>query len=142
MDSSVRELNLTRLHPGSKYTVQLQAEAGGRFTSSVSTEFTTGTKLLLLVFLVVIKSRQTTHDPFPSSSLLFFRRPEVPLPHRLLSGAAERHRGVRRGGDLPSGEPGSVHDGLLRHGDGRRRLDGAGTSAPEWSYSEMCQPQV
>ncbi|XP_060948504.1 tenascin-X-like [Limanda limanda] len=42
VDSSVRELNLTRLHPGSKYTVQLQAEAGGRFTSSVSTEFTTG----------------------------------------------------------------------------------------------------
>ncbi|XP_034456486.1 tenascin-X isoform X1 [Hippoglossus hippoglossus] len=42
VDSSVRELNLTRLYPGSKYTVQLQAEAGGRFTSTVSTEFTTG----------------------------------------------------------------------------------------------------
>ncbi|XP_062265534.1 tenascin-X isoform X2 [Platichthys flesus] len=42
VDSSVNELNLTGLDPGSKYTVQLQAEAGGRFTSSVSTEFTTG----------------------------------------------------------------------------------------------------
>ncbi|GAA6232593.1 tenascin-X isoform X2 [Lates japonicus] len=43
VDASVTEYNLTRLHPGSKYTVQLQAEAGGRYTTAISTEFTTGT---------------------------------------------------------------------------------------------------
>ncbi|XP_019122409.2 tenascin isoform X1 [Larimichthys crocea] len=41
--AAVTEYNLTRLHPGSKYTVQLQAEEGGRYTSTISTEFTTGT---------------------------------------------------------------------------------------------------
>ncbi|XP_051246567.1 mucin-5AC isoform X1 [Dicentrarchus labrax] len=43
VDASVTEYNLTRLHPGSKYTVQLQAEGGGRYTTAISTEFTTGT---------------------------------------------------------------------------------------------------
>ncbi|XP_039977423.1 tenascin isoform X2 [Xiphias gladius] len=38
LDASVTEYNLTRLDPGSKYTVQLQAEAD---TSAISTEFTT-----------------------------------------------------------------------------------------------------
>ncbi|XP_071355605.1 tenascin-like isoform X4 [Trachinotus anak] len=42
VDASVTEYNLTRLHPGSKYTVQLQGEGGGQY-STVSTEFTTGT---------------------------------------------------------------------------------------------------
>ncbi|XP_026205497.1 tenascin isoform X2 [Anabas testudineus] len=43
VDASVTEYNLTRLHPGSKYKVQLQAERGGRYTSAISTEFNTGT---------------------------------------------------------------------------------------------------
>ncbi|KAI3358973.1 hypothetical protein L3Q82_015347 [Scortum barcoo] len=43
VDAAVTEYNLTRLHPGSKYTVQLQAEGGGGRTSAViSTDFTTG----------------------------------------------------------------------------------------------------
>ncbi|XP_040908817.1 tenascin-X isoform X2 [Toxotes jaculatrix] len=42
VDASVTEYNLTRLYPGSKYTVHLQAEGGGRYTSAISTEFTTG----------------------------------------------------------------------------------------------------
>uniref|UniRef100_A0A665U4X5 Uncharacterized protein n=2 Tax=Echeneis naucrates TaxID=173247 RepID=A0A665U4X5_ECHNA len=41
VDTSVTAYNLSRLHPGSKYTVQLQAEGQGQH-SSVSTEFTTG----------------------------------------------------------------------------------------------------
>ncbi|XP_049457388.1 mucin-17 isoform X1 [Epinephelus fuscoguttatus] len=43
VDASLTEYNLTKLHPGSKYTVQLQAEGGGRYTSAISTDFTTGT---------------------------------------------------------------------------------------------------
>ncbi|KAM9839053.1 LOW QUALITY PROTEIN: tenascin-R-like [Aulostomus maculatus] len=43
VDAMVTEYNLTRLHPGAKYTAQLQAEEGGRYTSAVATEFTTGT---------------------------------------------------------------------------------------------------
>ncbi|XP_073319769.1 tenascin-like [Pagrus major] len=43
VDASVTEYNLTRLHPASKYTVQLQAETGGRYTAAVVTDFTTGT---------------------------------------------------------------------------------------------------
>ncbi|XP_077937159.1 tenascin isoform X4 [Gasterosteus aculeatus] len=43
VDASVTEYNLTRLHPGSKYSVQLQAERGGRFSAAISTDFTTGT---------------------------------------------------------------------------------------------------
>ncbi|XP_030268953.1 tenascin [Sparus aurata] len=43
VDASVTEYNLTRLHPASKYTVQLQAETGGRYTSAIVTDFTTGT---------------------------------------------------------------------------------------------------
>ncbi|KAF1382071.1 hypothetical protein PFLUV_G00160630 [Perca fluviatilis] len=43
VDASVSEFNLTRLQPGSKYTVQLQAEEGGRYTAAISTDFTTGT---------------------------------------------------------------------------------------------------
>ncbi|XP_035475842.1 tenascin isoform X1 [Scophthalmus maximus] len=43
VDSSETQFNLTRLQPGATYTVQLQAEAGGRYTSTASTEFTTGT---------------------------------------------------------------------------------------------------
>lgn len=63
---------------------------------------------------------------------LFLRHPEVPLPLRLLSGAAERRQDVRRGGGFPSGESREAGDGLLRHGDGRRRLDGTGTSMTAW----------
>ncbi|XP_023276562.1 tenascin-like isoform X3 [Seriola lalandi dorsalis] len=40
VDASVTEYNLTGLHPGSKYTVQLQEEGGGEY-STISTEFTT-----------------------------------------------------------------------------------------------------
>ncbi|XP_062291501.1 tenascin isoform X2 [Scomber scombrus] len=40
VDASVREYKLTKLHPGSKYNVQLQMEGGG---GSISTDFTTGT---------------------------------------------------------------------------------------------------
>ncbi|XP_022613157.1 tenascin-like [Seriola dumerili] len=40
VDASVTEYNLTGLHPGSKYTVQLQVEGGGEY-STISTEFTT-----------------------------------------------------------------------------------------------------
>uniref|UniRef100_A0A7N8XH52 Tenascin-like n=1 Tax=Mastacembelus armatus TaxID=205130 RepID=A0A7N8XH52_9TELE len=42
LNASVTDYNLTRLHPGSKYMVQLQAEGGGRYTAATSTEFTTG----------------------------------------------------------------------------------------------------
>uniref|UniRef100_UPI0009B305DD tenascin-like n=1 Tax=Monopterus albus TaxID=43700 RepID=UPI0009B305DD len=41
VNASATEYNLTRLLPGSKYRVQLQAEGGGQSTSSVSTNFTT-----------------------------------------------------------------------------------------------------
>ncbi|XP_025757807.1 tenascin isoform X2 [Oreochromis niloticus] len=43
VDGSLTQYNLTRLHPGSTYTLQLQAEEGGQYTSAISTEFTTGT---------------------------------------------------------------------------------------------------
>ncbi|CAJ1082867.1 tenascin-like isoform X1 [Xyrichtys novacula] len=43
VDGSLTKFNLSRLHPGSKYTVQLQAENGGVYTTAISTEFTTGT---------------------------------------------------------------------------------------------------
>ncbi|XP_041664187.1 tenascin isoform X2 [Cheilinus undulatus] len=43
VDGSVSQYDLSRLHPGSKYTVQLQAEQGGRYSTTISTEFTTGT---------------------------------------------------------------------------------------------------
>ncbi|XP_029299377.1 tenascin-X-like isoform X2 [Cottoperca gobio] len=43
VDAMVTEYNLTRLHPESKYTVQLQAEAGGQHAAAISTDFTTGT---------------------------------------------------------------------------------------------------
>lgn len=49
--AAVTEYNLTRLHPGSKYTVQLQAEEGGRYTSTISTEFTTGSSSLRVTLL-------------------------------------------------------------------------------------------
>ncbi|XP_047461488.1 tenascin isoform X1 [Mugil cephalus] len=39
---TVTQYNLTRLHPGSMYAVQLQAESGGRYTTAISTQFTTG----------------------------------------------------------------------------------------------------
>uniref|UniRef100_A0A674BP39 Tenascin-X-like n=1 Tax=Salmo trutta TaxID=8032 RepID=A0A674BP39_SALTR len=42
IDSTVTEFKLTRLHPMSKYTVQLQGERGGSYTATISTEFTTG----------------------------------------------------------------------------------------------------
>lgn len=47
MDGSLTQYNLTGLHPGSTYTLQLQAEGGGQYTSAISTEFTTGTSLSL-----------------------------------------------------------------------------------------------
>ncbi|XP_072226871.1 tenascin-like [Leuresthes tenuis] len=44
VDGTITQYNLTKLHPGSLYTVQLQAGGGGaRYTSTISTEFTTGT---------------------------------------------------------------------------------------------------
>ncbi|XP_044027878.1 tenascin-like isoform X1 [Siniperca chuatsi] len=43
VDASLTEYNLSRLHPGSEYTVQLQAEGGGRYTAAISADFTTGT---------------------------------------------------------------------------------------------------
>uniref|UniRef100_UPI003AB04322 tenascin-R n=1 Tax=Centroberyx gerrardi TaxID=166262 RepID=UPI003AB04322 len=39
---AVTEHKLTRLHPGSRYSVQLQAERGGRLTAAAAAEFTTG----------------------------------------------------------------------------------------------------
>ncbi|XP_056154029.1 LOW QUALITY PROTEIN: tenascin-X [Lampris incognitus] len=42
VDGAVTEFSLARLHPGSKYTVQLQAETGGVHTTAISTDFTTG----------------------------------------------------------------------------------------------------
>ncbi|XP_071223778.1 tenascin-like isoform X1 [Salvelinus alpinus] len=42
IDATVTEFKLTRLHPMSKYTVQLQGERGGSYTAAISTEFTTG----------------------------------------------------------------------------------------------------
>ncbi|XP_071230100.1 tenascin-like [Salvelinus alpinus] len=42
IDSTVTEFKLIRLHPMSKYTVQLQGERGGSYTAKISTEFTTG----------------------------------------------------------------------------------------------------
>lgn len=58
VDATVTEYNLTRLHPGSKYTVQLQAEGGGRFTAAISTEFTTGTGCLHCHVVATEISRQ------------------------------------------------------------------------------------
>ncbi|XP_051811080.1 tenascin isoform X2 [Acanthochromis polyacanthus] len=43
VDATVTQFNLRRLHPGSKYVVQLQAEREGRYMSAITTEFTTGT---------------------------------------------------------------------------------------------------
>ncbi|KAM7373659.1 hypothetical protein PAMP_008495 [Pampus punctatissimus] len=44
VDATGTEYNLTKLHPGSKYTVQLQVEGGGgRYIPAISTDFTTGT---------------------------------------------------------------------------------------------------
>ncbi|KAM7384829.1 hypothetical protein PAMA_011946 [Pampus argenteus] len=44
VDATATEYNLTKLHPGSKYTVQLQVEGGGgRYIPAISTDFTTGT---------------------------------------------------------------------------------------------------
>ncbi|XP_055732312.1 tenascin-X-like [Salvelinus fontinalis] len=42
IDATVTEFKLTRLHPMSKYTVQLQGERGGSYTAAISTEITTG----------------------------------------------------------------------------------------------------
>lgn len=64
-----------------------------------------------------------------SSHFYFLRQSEVPLPHRLLSGAAERHQDVGQGGDFPSGETWDTTNGLLWHGDRRWRLDGTETFA-------------
>ena len=52
VDASVTEYNLTRLHPASKYTVQLQAETGGRYTAAIVTDFTTGNKICSHVTLL------------------------------------------------------------------------------------------
>uniref|UniRef100_A0A3Q0QYL0 Tenascin XB n=1 Tax=Amphilophus citrinellus TaxID=61819 RepID=A0A3Q0QYL0_AMPCI len=41
VDASLTHYNLTRLHPGSTYTVQLWAEGGGHDTSPISTGFIT-----------------------------------------------------------------------------------------------------
>uniref|UniRef100_A0A3P8WPR9 Fibrinogen C-terminal domain-containing protein n=1 Tax=Cynoglossus semilaevis TaxID=244447 RepID=A0A3P8WPR9_CYNSE len=38
LNSSVTEFNLTRLHSGSRYTVQLQAESEGRYGATISTD--------------------------------------------------------------------------------------------------------
>ncbi|XP_076017912.1 uncharacterized protein LOC143009732 isoform X2 [Genypterus blacodes] len=43
VDAMVTELKLSRLHPGSTYSVQLQAEGEGGYSAPTSTEFTTGT---------------------------------------------------------------------------------------------------
>ncbi|XP_060915332.1 tenascin isoform X1 [Labrus mixtus] len=43
VDAAVTQFNLTRLHPGSKYKVQLQAAEGGHYSAAIFTEFTTGT---------------------------------------------------------------------------------------------------
>ncbi|KAM6899365.1 tenascin-like [Xenentodon cancila] len=42
VDATVTQHNLTRLHPGSLYTVKLKSD-GGEYVSTISTEFTTGT---------------------------------------------------------------------------------------------------
>ncbi|KAM9737798.1 uncharacterized protein tnxbb isoform 1-T1 [Menidia menidia] len=43
LDGTVTQYNLSRLHPGSLYTAQLRAGGAGGYTSTISTEFTTGT---------------------------------------------------------------------------------------------------
>ena len=40
--AGLSEHRLTRLRPGSKYTVRLQAEIGGVYTEAIATEFNTG----------------------------------------------------------------------------------------------------
>ncbi|XP_029023544.1 tenascin isoform X3 [Betta splendens] len=42
VEASMTQHHLTRLRPGAKYTVQLQAERGGQLLPTTSTEFTTG----------------------------------------------------------------------------------------------------
>ncbi len=69
-----------------------------------------------------------TDEELKTLSFLLLRHPKIPLPHWLLTGAAEWHQDVRRGWDFPSWEARNAHDGLLRHGDGWRRLDGTKTS--------------
>lgn len=113
---SVTQYNLTRLHPGSLYSVELIA-IRGEHRPSISTKFKTGTSVF---FWQHRHGLSFSHGP---PSIHTFRHPEVPLPHRLYTGVAERHPHFRRGGDLPSGEARNADDGLLRHGDRWRRLD-------------------
>ncbi|XP_065146975.1 tenascin isoform X3 [Paramisgurnus dabryanus] len=42
LDPTIKEYKLTRLHPMSTYTAQLQVERGGLHMTAISTEFTTG----------------------------------------------------------------------------------------------------
>lgn len=52
VDASVTQYNLTRLYPASKYTVQLQAETGGRYSAAIVTDFTTGNEICSRVALL------------------------------------------------------------------------------------------
>lgn len=75
VDGSLTQYNLTRLHPGSTYTLQLRAEGGGQYTSAISTEFTTGTSSSLRQCcycsrfpptLTLLLSSGTLRYPFPT----------------------------------------------------------------------------
>lgn len=74
VDGSLTQYNLTRLHPGSTYTLQLQAEGGGQYTSAISTEFTTGTSSQPTSVLLLFEISSHPHPP-PSSSSGTLRYP-------------------------------------------------------------------
>lgn len=133
VDPNVTQYKLTRLHPGSLYNVNLQTLRGARRTGNTFTTFTTGTLFYFKHVYKIIKKFITL------SSVFFFllRKSAVPLPHWLFSGAAEWHPDFRSGGDLPWRETGKVDDGLLRHGDGWRRLDGTSTRCVSGRSGDM-----
>lgn len=76
VDATVTEYSLSRLYPGSVYTVQLQAEDGkGGYGAVVSTEFTTGNGCK-----VPLPSWCSANRELKFSSVLLLRHPEVSLP--------------------------------------------------------------
>lgn len=77
VDATVTEYSLSRLYPGSVYTVQLQAEDGnGGYGTVVSTEFTTGNGCE-----VPLPSWCSAHRELNFSPVLLLRHPEVSLPN-------------------------------------------------------------
>lgn len=76
LDATVTEYSLSRLYPGSVYTVELQAEDGnGGYSTVASTDFTTGNSCE-----VPLLSWCSANRGLKFSSVLLLRHPEVSLP--------------------------------------------------------------